>query len=232
MKETELLLQGIVGSTAYGLATPGSDVDRMGVFAFPTSRYLGLRLPGPKQLSQVSSNPDVTLHEAAKFAGLALKCNPSLLELLWLPERLYEHRTELGWDLIQMRESFLSGPMVRNAYFGYAYQQFERLKRRGDGSFSADTRRRTAKHARHLARLLDQGGYLYHHGDLQVQVDDPTWYHQFGDKVAGGQIEVAEQFLEHYRSVFARAGVLPAQPDEEKVDLWVRKVRQKMLHEK
>lgn len=228
-KETHLLLQGIVGSTAYGLSTPDSDVDRMGVFAFPTSVFLGLRLPGPKQLSEVSAKPDVTLHEVAKFAGLALKCNPSMLELLWLPERLYEHRTELGWELVQMRESFLSGPMVRNAYFGYARTQFERLKRRGDGTFSADTRKRTAKHARHLARLLDQGGHLYHHGDLQVQVDDPDWYHRFGTEVAQGNRAMAEEYLEHYRSVFDRAGVLPAQPDEEKVDEWVRKVRNKLL---
>lgn len=31
-----MLLAGIVGSTAYGLAGPDSDVDRLGVFAVPT----------------------------------------------------------------------------------------------------------------------------------------------------------------------------------------------------
>jgi hypothetical protein len=31
-----VLLSGIVGSQAYGLATPDSDVDRLGMFAFPT----------------------------------------------------------------------------------------------------------------------------------------------------------------------------------------------------
>jgi hypothetical protein len=200
----------------------------MGVFAFPTSAYLGLRIPGTRQMSKVTTKPDVTLHEASKFATLALKCNPSLLELLWLPDALYEHVTPLGFQLIALRESFLSGPRVRNAYFGYAFQQFTRLKNRGD-SFSSDTRKRTAKHARHLARLLDQGGHLYHHGDLQVQVDDPDWYRRFGTEVAEGDMTMAEGYLEHYRSVFDRAGVLPAQPDEEKVDEWVRKVRNKLL---
>ena len=37
-------------------------------------------------------------------------------------------------------------------------QQFRKLVSRGDGSFSADTRKRTAKHARHLARLCTRGG--------------------------------------------------------------------------
>ena len=32
-----ILLQGVVGSTAYGLSGPDSDVDRAGVFAHPTA---------------------------------------------------------------------------------------------------------------------------------------------------------------------------------------------------
>ena len=37
-----VLLSGIVGSTAYGLDTKDSDVDRLGVFAAPTEKLLGL----------------------------------------------------------------------------------------------------------------------------------------------------------------------------------------------
>ncbi len=40
-----VLLAGIVGSTAYGLAGPDSDVDRLGVFAAPTLSLLGLDAP-------------------------------------------------------------------------------------------------------------------------------------------------------------------------------------------
>ena len=56
-----------------------------------------------------------------------------------------------------------------NAYLGYAQQQFQRLDRRGDGSFSSDTRKRTAKHARHLMRLCRQGYELYTTGRLDVR---------------------------------------------------------------
>ena len=37
-----ILLQGIVGSTAYGLAGPDSDVDRLGVYAAPTLDFARL----------------------------------------------------------------------------------------------------------------------------------------------------------------------------------------------
>jgi predicted nucleotidyltransferase len=145
-----VLLSGIVGSTAYGLAHEGSDVDRLGVFAAPTEKLHGLHRP---KESHVSTAPDRTLHEVAKWCRLALSGNPTAMELVWLPTGLYEVRTPLGDELIGIRSSFLSRQRVRDAYLGYATQQFRRLERRGGGSFSADTRRRTAKHARHLKRL-------------------------------------------------------------------------------
>jgi predicted nucleotidyltransferase len=82
-----VLLQGIVGSTAYGLAGPHSDVDRLGVYAAPTKAFHGLRLPIDRAASVVVHEPeDLTLHEARKFALLALSANPTVTELLWLPD--------------------------------------------------------------------------------------------------------------------------------------------------
>ena len=68
-----VLLSGIVGSVAYGLDTEDSDVDRLGVFAAPTERLLGLHPPKP---SVVSSKPDATFHEAGKFAVAGAQCQP------------------------------------------------------------------------------------------------------------------------------------------------------------
>ena len=90
-----VLLSGVVGSVAYGLDTEDSDVDRLGVFAAPTERLLGLHPPKP---SIVSSKPDATFHEAGKFASLALNVNPTITELMWLPDDLYETRTERQAD--------------------------------------------------------------------------------------------------------------------------------------
>lgn len=218
-----MLLSGIVGSTAYGLATPESDVDRLGVFAAPTETLLGLRRP---KESLVTTAPDRTLHEAGKWCRLALGGNPTVMELVWLPDDLYEVRTPLGDDLIGIRRAFLSAERVRKAYFGYAEQQFRRLRNRGDGSFSADTRKRTAKHARHLARLVHQGRELYQTGRLRIRLDDPQWYHDFGERVAGGDLDAASRLLDEAEAGFAEARTaLPDRPNEETVEKWLLAVR-------
>ena len=220
---TNVLLSGIVGSTAYGLATADSDVDRLGLFAQPTEKVLGLYPPAQ---SVVHTNPDVTFHEAGKFVSLALKCNPTITELLWLPEDLYETRTELGDELISIRKSLLSSGLVRNAYLGYATQQFRRLENRGDGSFSADTRKRTAKHARHLARLVDQGYLLYVEGEYNVRVTDPGFYRDFGDQVAAGDIELAKNKIASVEKVMnVTDSALPERPDYNRAQQWLLDVR-------
>lgn len=228
MAPPNILLQGIVGSQAYGLADENSDTDRLGLFAYPTEKILGLGSPAQ---SVVSTDPDITYHEAAKFVSLALKCNPTVLELLWLSE--YEIRTAQGDALVRLRPAFLSWGFVRNAYLGYATQQFRRLENRseqGDHSFSADTKKRTAKHARHLARLVRQGMALWHDGELHVRLDDPDWYRGFGNAVADGdlqiakdQIAIAEQFMDETHTI------LPDQPDRDAVQNWLLGVRYRFL---
>src|SRR5690349_9856111 len=207
---TNILLSGIVGSTAYGLAHEGSDVDRLGMFAAPTEELHGLHRP---QESHVTTHPDRTLHEAAKWCRLALGGNPTVMELVWLPDELYEVRTPLGDELIGIRSSLLSAKRVRDAYLGYATQQFKRLYERGDGSFSADTRKRTAKHARHLMRLCQQGYLLYTTGRLEIRVDDPQEYFDFGEAVARDGM-AALPVLEEYEALFdAATSPLPQRPD-------------------
>jgi hypothetical protein len=217
-----ILLSGIVGSTAYGLAREGSDVDRLGLFAAPTDELHGLHQPKD---SYVTTDPDRTLHEAAKWCRLALGGNPTVMELVWLPDDLYEVRTALGDELIGIRSSLLSAKRVRDAYLGYATQQCKRLYDRGDGSFSADSRKRTAKHARHLRRLCHQGFELYATGRLSILVDDPDEYHRFGERVAADAM-LALPMLKHFENAFdATASVLPEHPDEAPAEAWLRRVR-------
>jgi predicted nucleotidyltransferase len=224
-----ILLTGVVGSTAYGLAGPESDIDRVGVYAAPTLAFHGLHPPVDKAGSIISSKPDQALHEALKFARLCLSANPTVMELLWLPDDLYETRTDLGDALIAIRSAFLSAPRVRDAYFGYATSQFHRLGRREDGTFSSDLRRRTAKHARHLLRLLDQGLRLYTTGELVVRLEDPRRYLDFGESVAADP-EQARPALARAEAEFdAARPVLPERPDESTVLTWLLAVRQRYL---
>ncbi|MFD7433745.1 DNA polymerase beta superfamily protein [Streptomyces sp. NPDC059861] len=219
MTVTNILLSGVVGSTAYGLAREDSDVDRLGMFAAPTEALHGLH--GPKE-SHVTTAPDRTLHEAAKWCRLALGGNPTVMELVWLPEELYEVRTPLGDELIGIRSTLLGARRVRDAYLGYATQQFRKLRSRTD---APDTRRRTAKHARHLKRLCTQGYELYATGRLTIRVEDPESYHAFGEQAAADP-SAALPLLRHFEAAFdATRGALPEQPDERAAEDWLRRVR-------
>jgi hypothetical protein len=206
-----VLLAGIVGSTAHGLAGPESDVDRIGVFALPSLSLLGLDAPAQ---SRVATAPDVSMHEAGKAARLLLSANPTVTELLWLPANLYEQRTRLGAELVGIRSAFLSSGRVRDAYLGYASQQFRKLLNKPN-----------AKHARHLKRLADQGLSLYETGSLTVRVDDPESYRSFGERAARDP-ESARSVLANAQDRFGRTrSALPAEPDRDRVQDWLLRVR-------
>jgi predicted nucleotidyltransferase len=221
-----VLLKGVVGSTAYGLNHENSDVDYMGVFAAPTSEVLGL---GKVQESVVSKDPDTTLHEAKKFVTLCLNGNPSVSELLWLDR--YEYVDNLGDDLIGLRRSFLSAKKVRDSYLGYATSQFERLKNRGDGSFSADTRKRTEKHARHLVRLVEQGFHLYRSGELVVNLRsnaseiDPDWVFQVGSQIADDPSRAKKYMRQAEVRFDSTKTAILGEPDVAAVERWLLRVR-------
>lgn len=218
-----LLLAGTVGSVAYGLAGPGSDVDTFGVFAHPTRALVDLHAPAD---TVTQTGPDRTLHEARKLCGLALAGNPNSMEFLWLPPDLYQERTPLGDQLIDIRAAFLSAPRVRDAYLGYAAGQLKRLTGRCGPDVAHATRKRSAKHARHLARLIGQGLRLYKTGELQVRIDNPEWIRDFGQRVADGRVDEAKQLLAAAEHMFKIAcSPLPDQPDEGLVREWLSAVR-------
>ena len=207
-----VILEGIVGSTAYGLARAGSDIDILGVYLAPAEDFLGLYPPNDKNSTVAHNAPDATYHELGKFCRLALKVNPTITELLWLPE--HEKMALGGAQLIAARSDFLSAPAVRGAYLGYASDQFKRIQRRESNDFSSDTRNRTSKHSRHLLRLLNQGLELWRTGVLTVAVDDPEMYFEFGERVESGDVDHALKTIEAFECEFNRlTSVLPERPN-------------------
>jgi predicted nucleotidyltransferase len=252
-----VLLEGIVGSTAYGLANEDSDVDRLGIFLEPTENFLGLDgVPARRQSWKQPGEEDRTLHEVGKFCAKVLGGNPTFTELLWLPERFYVTTSGFGEQLIGLRHHFLAARPVRDSYLGYATQQFRKLEARGDGSFSSDTRKRTEKHARHMARLLVQGLHAWLTGHVAVNLGDPVLdqglalsvmtdaldvdpdafvglpeaIREFGRQVAAGDVGAAHVLMRAVEREMDRSRTaLPEEPNREVIDKWLRRARKQQL---
>lgn len=225
-----LLLEGVVGSTAYGLATPSSDIDYAGIFVEPTSSFLGLHPPHREKATRKGrGDADATYHEIGKALGLMLSCNPTASEVLWLPT--YIATTDFGLELIGLRDRFLSARRVRDAYFGYVVSQFRRLS--DTGRFPDVPVNRREKHARHLKRLLWQGYTLYTTGVLPIHVGDPEPYFEFGRRVAADpEARDAAELVAAYEGKFdAARTVLPDHPDEAPIEDLLQRIRRAHLDE-
>lgn len=231
-----ILLAGIVGSTAYGLAGPGSDIDRLGVYAAPTRLFHGLQPPVTTNNTQATTQPDSAYHEALKLCQLLMNGNPTVNELLWLPKELYEVQNPFGDHLLEIRTAFLSAKQVRASYLGYASQQFVKMtsgriprhvaRADPDPDAVAKSLKSQKKNARHLLRLLDQGLHLYRTGELIIQVDDPKRYFDFGEDAVRDP-SVATAHLTSAREAYDRQEtVLPEQCDVDVIEEWLQSVRE------
>lgn len=159
------IIEGVVGSTAYGLAHEHSDIDTMRVSVQPTSRLIGVYPPPKPVLHQ--TDPDVTDYELGHLIGLLLKSNPTVSEALWLPDDCYRHVAPLGRELIDMRKLFLTASHARKAYLGYLNGQVKLCGR-------IDNPRRVRKAKTHIARLCVQAAMLWETGELVVRPPDPA----------------------------------------------------------
>ena len=62
MKPDNIILEGVTGSTAYGLNTENSDVDIKGVYLLPTRKVLEMGFD-PQHTTKDHVDPDWVYHE-------------------------------------------------------------------------------------------------------------------------------------------------------------------------
>lgn len=116
-----LVLEGIVGSQAYGLATEQSDTDIKGVYILPKDIYYGLDY-FPQANNETN---DIVYYELNRFMELVGKNNPNILELLYLPKSciLYKHPV---FDIIDSR-NYLS-KLCKDTFANYAITQIRKAR--------------------------------------------------------------------------------------------------------
>jgi uncharacterized protein len=219
MQIDNVLLYGVVGSTAYGLNNEESDTDYLGLYAVESKKLLGLDLPDLEKAVEFK-DPDTKYYEVLHYCRLALKSNPSILELLWLES--YVEASPQGLALITLRDAFPTQQFVKAAYLGYANQQYTKL-------LKDERLAKRAKNARHFIRLLRQGSQLYRTGQLVVALPDPEEVKHLGRKIAHGDLNVAKLEMLKAETAFNANSALSENSNKEVVNEWLLGVRHGLL---
>lgn len=170
--EESVVLYTMSGSRAYGTNVEGSDEDFKGVYLAPYSVRSGFQ----EQAETIRVlEPDVTVHELRAFFLSAAKCNPNILEILFIEEAKVLKCTPIGAKLRSIREQFLS-QKVFYSYAGYAESQLKRLEGYRNNS---ETRRELreefgydTKFGMHLIRLLRMLNEIVSDGKVLVTRPD------------------------------------------------------------
>ncbi|WP_198681060.1 nucleotidyltransferase domain-containing protein [Lentzea terrae] len=204
-----MILEAVIGSHAYGLATASSDVDRRGVFVAPTEAFWLFEKP---PTSVEGPSPEQLSWEVEHFCRLALKSNPTVLETLVSP--LVEVITPMGEELRELLPAFLSR---------YAVRAFTRAT---EMQLSRAGRNLKPKQLMHVVRLRQVGLNLLRTGRYEITADRSllairdgsmpwddavAWAHRLGDELA------------------AADGPLPEDPDRARVEDWLVSVRRRSL---
>lgn len=117
-----IILLGLGGSHAYGTHTETSDVDIRGVATLrPEELFTN------NSFEQVEDKTtDTVVYGFNKMVSLLSNSNPNVIEILGLRDDQYLVKTELGQELIDNADLFLS-KLAGNSFGGYAYSQLRRL---------------------------------------------------------------------------------------------------------
>lgn len=229
-----VILRAVVGSTVHGVSVGGQDDrDEMGVCIEPPEYVIGLhhfehyvQRDKPDGVRSEPGDLDLVIYSLRKFCRLALKGNPSILLLLYVPKKFTLVETEEGRALRELAPAFASLRAGR-AFLGYMSEQLARLKgERGQKSvkrpeliekYGYDT-----KCAYHILRLGHQGLDYLKNGKIRLPMPPLMRDHLL--RVRRGEIPLTEVLKEaewlksELQICLDGRSKLPPEPDEEKVN--------------
>jgi predicted nucleotidyltransferase len=158
------------GSHAYGTNVEGSDLDIRGC-AFNTKEELLLQ----NCFEQIiDNNTDTTIYGFNKFIKLLSNCNPNVIEMLGLPKEYYWQLSDLGAELIDKRDMFLSKKAVQT-FGGYAYAQLRRLDNKAVRTTSQEAYEEHILHSIENAKnTFPEKYFKYDDEMIKLYLDDST----------------------------------------------------------
>ena len=120
-----ILVKHLAGSHAYGTNTPTSDVDYRGIFY---TSYADLISPfnEAKEITDTSEE-DTKFSELKLYINRYLKCNPNVVETLWVEPQDITFKTNIYDELRSYRKELLSSKAAFT-YTGYGAAQFAKMR--------------------------------------------------------------------------------------------------------
>lgn len=217
-KDKKLILKVLIGSRAHGLHNLDSDMDYRGVYVYPTQDILSLDYVY-KGSSWIHGKEDQTLYELGHFLHLAMKCNPTILEIFMAP---VEEADVIGKALQDLFPYVWNPADAFNAFTGYSKNQQKKMLDKKDGR----ERKFAVAYLRTLWNLYD----LLTTGRFSLEVTDQDFKQELLDiKYGSGKLDAgyiinrAEELEERARTVLP---MCLHKPDQKKVNdflLYVRK---------
>jgi len=191
-----LIYETIVGSQAYGLNTPKSDVDIVAL-VMPREEHLypqkfgyvlgfdnvpnfeSKELKGEKSriiIPNTETDLEGEWNSLVRFFYLAgLKGSPNLIECLFVRRHLVTFSTDIGWKLRDNRDKFLSMRTLM-AFKGFAFAQIHRMRNDIKRGKTENPKRQymleqfgmDVKQGSQILRLLDQINQLLDTGTIDL----------------------------------------------------------------
>lgn len=233
------ILRCEVGSTLHGIGIGSDDRDLMGIMLEPENALFGTE--GFEQIVQRTADEgersgpndiDITVYGLKKWMRLALQGNPSVIVLLYAPDKYYDHLTDEGRELLAMRNSIVSQRCI-GRFLGYLNGQRERaLKGKGSGHGNREDRR--AKWASHMVRLGIQGAEMAIKGQITLPMDPDQAEMCKRIKTEEISFDDALHITRGYEKLIEDRKnsdniALPAEPDMEAIHKWMKKTYLKRM---
>ena len=135
----KIICIAITGSNAYGINTPDSDIDFMGIYLPNEDYIIGISEP----VDNVQINPGYrrdekgykenpiqgVMYDLRKWYDLTISQNPNVLELLWHQPNMYVYTDSLIFPTLLKNRDKLLSKQLKHSYSAYAHAQITRVKK-------------------------------------------------------------------------------------------------------
>lgn len=221
-----------VGSTLHGIGIGSDDLDLMSVGLEPRNAWTGLakwehwtwRSAGKGERSQ-AGDVDWTLYGLRKYLRLACQGNPSVIVLLYAPDRMLHVCTDRGRELIGMRDAIVSQKCIPR-FLGYLHGQREKA-RDGKAGRRGVREGRSEKWASHMVRLGYEAVEIVTTGGLVLPMREEFAAKcraiKRGEMPFGEALDLAERLEKHVQAV-EPGTPLREEPDYERINAWLHDV--------